>query len=69
MSKKQIHRIKVVLVKYGKTNRWLANELGKNETTVSRWCSNDAQPIPEILCKEAEALEVEIAELLQKPKC
>lgn len=36
MSKKQIHRIKVILVEYGKTNRWLANELGKNETTVSR---------------------------------
>lgn len=68
MSKKQINRIKVVLAEKGKTNRWLANELNKNETTVSRWCTNDAQPPLETLSKIAEVLDVEISELLQKTK-
>ena len=68
MSKKQINRIKVVLAEKGKTNRWLANELGKNETTVSRWCTNDAQPPLETLSRIAEVLDVEIFELLQKTK-
>lgn len=40
MSKKAINRLKVVLVEQGKTNKWLAEQLGKNETTVSRWCTN-----------------------------
>lgn len=68
MNKKQINRIKVVLAEKGKTNRWLANELGKNETTVSRWCTNDAQPPLETLSRIAEVLDVEIFELLQKTK-
>ncbi len=66
MCKKQINRIKVVLAERGKTNRWLANELDKNETTVSRWCTNDAQPTLETLSKIAEVLGVEITDLLQK---
>lgn len=43
MSKKQINRLKVVLVEQGRTNKWLAEELRKNETTVSRWCTNEVQ--------------------------
>lgn len=66
MSKKQINRIKVVLAERGKTNRWLANALDKNETTVSRWCTNDAQPPLETLSKIADVLDVEITDLLQK---
>lgn len=34
----------VVLVEQGKTGKWLVEQLGKNETTVSRWCSNTSQP-------------------------
>lgn len=68
MSKKQINRIKVALAEKGKTNRWLANELDKNETTVSRWCTNDAQPPLETLSRIAEVLDIEISELLQKSK-
>ena len=36
MNKKAINRLKVVLVEQGKTNKWLAEKLDKNETTVSR---------------------------------
>jgi putative transcriptional regulator len=37
MNKKAINRLKAVLAEQGKTNKWLAEELGKNETTISRW--------------------------------
>ena len=40
----QINRLKVVLAEKSKTNRWLADAIGKNEATVSRWCSNKSQP-------------------------
>ena len=68
MSKKQINRIKVALAEKGKTNRWVAHELDKNVTTVSRWCTNDAQPPLETLSRIAEVLDIEISELLQKSK-
>lgn len=40
-----INRLKVVLVEKGKTGRWLANELGKSNCTVSKWCSNTTTSI------------------------
>ncbi|WP_303028017.1 helix-turn-helix transcriptional regulator [Duncaniella muris] len=41
---KYINRIKVVLAEQHKTNLWLARELGKDPATVSKWCTNTAQP-------------------------
>ena len=40
MGSEKINRIKAVLAEQGKTGKWLAEQLGKNEATVSRWCSN-----------------------------
>ena len=40
----KLNRIKLALVEQGKTGRWLAEELGKSACTVSKWCSNTAQP-------------------------
>ena len=40
MSRKAINRIKAVLAEQAKTNKWLAEQLNKNETTISRWCTN-----------------------------
>lgn len=68
MSKKAINRLKAVLADKGKTNRWLALELGKNETTISRWCTNEVQPSLETLYKVAEILDVETEDLLVKQK-
>ncbi len=65
MAKKQLNRIKVVLVENGKSNKWLAQELGKNEATVSRWCTNDVQPSLETLTEIAEALNVKVIELIK----
>jgi putative transcriptional regulator len=64
MSKKQLNRIKVVLVENNKSNKWLAQKLGKNEATVSRWCTNDVQPTLPTLVKIAEFLEVTPRELI-----
>ena len=60
----QINRLKVVLVEQKRTGKWLAEALGKNEATVSRWCTNESQPSLETLLEIAKALSVDIKELL-----
>lgn len=70
MKKKASNRIKVVLAEKGRTNNWLAETLGMNRTTVSKWCTNKMQPTVETLFEIAEALDVDVRELLisNKPK-
>ncbi|WP_103905282.1 helix-turn-helix transcriptional regulator [Sphingobacterium lactis] len=62
--KKSINKIKVALVEQGKTNKWLAEQLHKNETTVSRWCTNEVQPSLETLVQISDLLNVDVRELL-----
>lgn len=59
-----INRIKVVLVEKKRTNKWLAEQLGVNPTTVSKWCTNLSQPDLGNLLKIADLLGVDIKELL-----
>ena len=63
---KDINRIKVVLAEKKRTNKWLAEQLGKGQATVSKWCTNTAQPSLENLVEIAKCLEVEVSELLRK---
>jgi putative transcriptional regulator len=65
---KNFNRIKAVLAEKGKTNLWLAEKLGKNKTTVSKWCTNDIQPTIETLFNIARVLDVEARELLISTK-
>ena len=58
------NRIKAVLAEQGKTNNWLAEQLGMNRTTVSKWCRNEMQPRVETLFEIARVLDVEARELL-----
>lgn len=60
----RINRLKVVLVEQNRTGKWLAEQLGKNEATVSRWCSNAAQPSLEMLVKISDILNVDPRELI-----
>ncbi|MBD5175926.1 MAG: helix-turn-helix transcriptional regulator [Bacteroidales bacterium] len=60
----RINRLKVVLVEQNRKGKWLAEQLGKNEATVSRWCSNTAQPSLEMLVKIASILNVDPRELI-----
>ena len=63
---KDINRIKIVLVEHKRTNKWLAEQLGINPTTVSKWCTNTTQPNLETLLQIAKALDVKVQELLVK---
>lgn len=66
--KEAINRIKVVLADKNKTNKWLAEQLGKDPATVSKWCTNTSQPGVETLIEIAQILEVEVRDLLRVPK-
>lgn len=61
---RDINRIKVVLAEHKKTNKWLAEQLGKDPATISKWCTNSSQPSVETLMQIARCLDVEVHELL-----
>ena len=60
----RINRIKVVLAEKQRTNKWLAEKLCKDTSTVSKWCTNSSQPDIQTFLQIAEVLEVDIRELL-----
>lgn len=64
MSKKAINRLKVVLAEKNVSSKWLAEQLGKNEATVSRWCTNDVQPSLNTLVLIAKVLNVNTTDLI-----
>ena len=66
MEKKDISRLKVVLVEKKRTGRWLAEQLGKDPATVSKWCTNSSQPSLETLLDIANTLEVDVNDLIRK---
>lgn len=59
-----INRIKVILVEKKKTNKWLADQIGKDQATVSKWCTNTTQPTLDTLVEIASILDVDVRELL-----
>ena len=59
------NRIKVVLAEKKRTNKWLAEELGKDQATVSKWCTHTCQPSMEIFMKIAKLLGVELSDLVR----
>lgn len=63
MESPKINRIKIALVENGKTGKWLAEQVGKNEATVSRWCSNKMQPSLDTLVRISELLDIDIKNL------
>ncbi|MBD5349672.1 MAG: helix-turn-helix transcriptional regulator [Bacteroides sp.] len=67
MENRNINRLKVVLAEKRRTNKWLAEQLDKDPATVSKWCTNSAQPGVETLVRIAKLLEVEIGELFANP--
>ena len=65
MENRQLNRIKVVLAEKNKTNKWLAEQLGKDPATVSKWVTNVSQPSLELLLQMAKILNVEIQDLIR----
>lgn len=65
---KDINRLKVVLAEQKRTNKWLAEELGKDPASVSKWCTNASQPSLETLVEIARSLNVDVKDLLWSTK-
>lgn len=63
-----LNRVKVALVERQRTSKWLAEQMEKSETTVSRWASNKSQPSVEQLFAIAEILDMDVKELLVSNK-
>jgi putative transcriptional regulator len=68
MARKPLNKIKLALVGRGKTNDWLAKQLKKSPTTVSRWCTNDTQPSLDTLAEIARLLDLDILDLINSTK-
>jgi Predicted transcriptional regulators len=65
MPQKNINRIRVVLAEKNLTNKWLADQLGVSEVTVSRWSKNLQQPAVEVFVEIADVLHVDIRDLFE----
>ena len=65
MANKELNRLKVVLAEKKKSNKWLGEQLGKDKTTISKWCTNTCQPDLGNLMKIAKLLEVKVTDLLR----
>lgn len=63
MSKHKYNRIKIILAEKEKSAKWLAEQLGRDKSTVSRWCTNDMQPTIETFYRIAGILDIEVREL------
>ena len=63
--KKDLNRLKVILVEKKKSNLWLSKQLGCAPTTVSKWCTNSSQPPLETLLKITKLLDVDIKDLIR----
>ncbi len=67
MANENLNRLKVVLAEKNITNKWLAEQLGKDQGTISKWCTNTCQPDLKSLIRIAELLEIELTDLVRKP--
>ena len=66
MENKNLNRIKVMLAERNQTNKWLAEQLGKDPATVSKWVTNASQPSLEMIFKIAQVLDCKYTELIRE---
>lgn len=64
MKRKVYNRIKIALLERQKTGKWLGDQLGKSDATISRWSSNTSQPSIEVLFDIADILNMDARDLL-----
>ena len=64
MANKDFNILKLLLVEKKQTGKWLAEQLGKDQTTISKWCTNNSQPDVESLIKISKLLKVNIGNIL-----
>lgn len=68
MPQQKYNRIKILLAEHDKSAKWLADQLGRDKSTVSRWCTNDMQPAVETFYEIAKLLDIEVRELFVPTK-
>ena len=66
MAKKDVNRLKIMLAVTKRSNKWLAEMLGKDQATISKWCTNTCQPDLETLIRISDLLKVNVNDLLNK---
>ena len=66
MENKDLNRLKIILAEKKIKNKELAKMLGKDQATVSKWCTNSAQPTLENLVEIAKVLNVNVNELIRQ---
>ncbi len=54
-----------MLVEKNRTSKWLSEQVGKDPTTVSKWCTNGAQPTLATIMKIAQLLECNLDDLVR----
>lgn len=64
MSELKLNRIKVVMAEKDKTGLWLREQIGKSNTTVSKYLNQRVQPDLKTLNEIANALDVDVKDLL-----
>ena len=64
MSELKLNRIKVVMAEKDKTGLWRSEQIGKSNTTVSKYLNQRVQPDLKTLNEIANALDVDVKELL-----
>lgn len=63
-----MNRIKAALADKQRSSKWLAEQIGKTEITISRWCSNKSQPSISQLTEIAKLLDIDVRELIVSTK-
>ena len=66
MAKKDVNRLKIMLAVTKRSNKWLAEMLGKDQATISKWCTSTCQPDLETLIRISDLLKVDVNDLLNK---
>lgn len=65
MGNKPLNRIKVMLAERMMSNKDLAEKLGKDPATISKWVTNTTQPSLENLIEISRCLKCEINDLVR----
>ena len=65
MEQKKLNRLRVIIAEKNLTNKWLSEQLGVGQATISKWVQNNAQPNLEMLIKISKLLNVDINELIR----
>lgn len=60
-----LNRIKVVIAENKRASKWLAEEIGKDVATISKWCTNTSQPSLETLASIAKVRHIDVRELIK----